>query len=118
MNRNNGRKIAVRLFALRDFLFANADKTHAVRIEEKTRGRLMRKRYAERQVIRVQQTGLDSARQKQNCHRLNDGDQRRSVKLLGVQQKIDEFQELPGNCDDSFLLAELGTMDPEPVMER
>ena len=78
----------------------------------------MRKRYAERQVIRVQQTGLDSARQKQNCHRLNDGDQRRSVKLLGVQQKIDEFQELPGNCDDSFLLAELGTMDPEPVMER
>ncbi len=34
MNRNNGRNIAVRLFALRDYLFANADKKHAVRVED------------------------------------------------------------------------------------
>ncbi len=34
MNRNNGRKIAVRLFALRDFLFANADPKHAITTEE------------------------------------------------------------------------------------
>ena len=34
MNRNNGKKIAVRLLALRDFLYANADQKHAVRAEE------------------------------------------------------------------------------------
>ena len=34
MNRNNGRKIAVRLFALRDYLYANADQTHAVKTED------------------------------------------------------------------------------------
>ena len=34
MNRNNGRKIAVRLFALRDFLYANADRKHAVTVDE------------------------------------------------------------------------------------
>ena len=33
MNRNNGRKIAVRLLALRDFLYANADQKHAVTTE-------------------------------------------------------------------------------------
>ena len=33
-NRNNGRKIAVRLFALRDYLYANADQTHAVTVDE------------------------------------------------------------------------------------
>ncbi len=33
-NRNNGRKIAVRLFALRDFLYANADTEHAVTVDE------------------------------------------------------------------------------------
>ena len=34
MNRNNGRKIAVRLFALRDFLYANADPEHPVTVDE------------------------------------------------------------------------------------
>ena len=34
MNRNNGRSIAVRLFALRDYLFANADQKHAVKVED------------------------------------------------------------------------------------
>lgn len=34
MNRNNGREIARRLIALRTYLIANADKTHAVRIED------------------------------------------------------------------------------------
>lgn len=34
MNRNNGKKIAVRLFALRDFLYANADQKHAVKTED------------------------------------------------------------------------------------
>ena len=34
MNRNNGREIARRLIALRNYLIANADKTHAVRIED------------------------------------------------------------------------------------
>lgn len=34
MNRNNGREIAARLVVLRDYLFANADKTHAVSMEE------------------------------------------------------------------------------------
>ncbi len=34
MNRNNGREIGARLVVLRDYLFANADKTHAVRIED------------------------------------------------------------------------------------
>ena len=34
MNRNNGKKIAVRLLALRDFLYANADQKHAVTTEE------------------------------------------------------------------------------------
>ena len=34
MNRNKGRKIAVRLFALRDYLYANADQTHAVKTED------------------------------------------------------------------------------------
>ncbi len=33
MNRNNGKKIAVRLLALRDFLYANADQKHAVTTE-------------------------------------------------------------------------------------
>ena len=33
MNRNNGRKIAIRLFALRDYLYANADTEHAVTTE-------------------------------------------------------------------------------------
>ncbi len=32
MNRNNGRKIGAKLVILRDYLFANADKTHAVTI--------------------------------------------------------------------------------------
>lgn len=34
MNRNNGREIAARLVVLRDYLFANADKTHAVKMED------------------------------------------------------------------------------------
>ncbi len=34
MNRNNGRSIAVRLFTLRDYLYANADKTHPVKVED------------------------------------------------------------------------------------
>lgn len=34
MNRNNGRSIAVRLFALREYLFANADQKHAVKVED------------------------------------------------------------------------------------
>ena len=34
MNRNNGRKIAVRLFALRDYLYANADTEFADTIDE------------------------------------------------------------------------------------
>ena len=34
MNRNNGRAIAVRLFALRDYLYANADQKHAVTVGE------------------------------------------------------------------------------------
>ncbi len=34
MNRNNGREIAARLVVLRDYLFANADKTHAVSMED------------------------------------------------------------------------------------
>lgn len=33
-NRNNGREIAARLVVLRDYLFANADKTHAVSMED------------------------------------------------------------------------------------
>ena len=33
MNRNNGREIGTRLVILRDYLFANADKTHAVSLE-------------------------------------------------------------------------------------
>ena len=32
-NRNNGREIAARLVVLRDYLFANADKTHAANIK-------------------------------------------------------------------------------------
>ena len=34
MNRNNGREIAKRLIALRNYLISNADRTHAVRIED------------------------------------------------------------------------------------
>ena len=34
MNRNNGRQIGARLVILRDYLFANADKTHAVSLED------------------------------------------------------------------------------------
>ena len=34
MNRNNGRAISERLVILRDYLFANADKTHAVKMED------------------------------------------------------------------------------------
>ncbi len=34
MNRNNGRSIAVRLMTLRDYLFANADQKHAVKVED------------------------------------------------------------------------------------
>ncbi len=34
MNRNNGREIAARLVVLRDYLFANADKTHAVSMKD------------------------------------------------------------------------------------
>lgn len=34
MYRNNGQKKAVRLFALRDYLFANADENHAVRVDD------------------------------------------------------------------------------------
>ncbi len=34
MNRNNGRKIAERLIPLRNYLIANADRTHPVRIED------------------------------------------------------------------------------------
>ena len=33
MNRNNGRAISERLVILRDYLFANADKTRALRIQ-------------------------------------------------------------------------------------
>ncbi len=33
MNRNNGREISRRLIVLRDYLYANADKTHAVSLE-------------------------------------------------------------------------------------
>ena len=34
MNRNNGRAISERLVILRDYLYANADKTHAVSMED------------------------------------------------------------------------------------
>lgn len=34
MYRNNGRQISERLMILRDYLYANADKTHAVKMEE------------------------------------------------------------------------------------
>ncbi len=34
MNRNNGKRIAVILLALRDFLYANADQKHAVTTDE------------------------------------------------------------------------------------
>ena len=34
MNRNNGREIGARLMILRDYLFANADKTHAVSMKD------------------------------------------------------------------------------------
>ena len=34
MNRNNGREIGTRLVILRDYLFANADKIHAVRMKD------------------------------------------------------------------------------------
>lgn len=34
MNRNNGREISGRLVILRDYLYANADKTHAVRMDD------------------------------------------------------------------------------------
>ena len=34
MNRNNGREIGARLVLLRDYLYANADKTHAVSIQK------------------------------------------------------------------------------------
>ena len=34
MNRNNGRNKAIRLVALRDYLYANADQKHAVKIED------------------------------------------------------------------------------------
>ena len=34
MNRNNGREIGARLIVLRDYIYANADRTHAVRIED------------------------------------------------------------------------------------
>ena len=34
MNRNNGRKIAERLMLLQDFFIQNADKTHAVSMED------------------------------------------------------------------------------------
>ena len=34
MYRNNGQNKAIRLFALRDYLYANADKTHAVRVDD------------------------------------------------------------------------------------
>ena len=50
--------------------------------------------------------------------KLDSGNQRRPVPLPCVQQVIDELQELPGNCDDSFFLTELRTMTPEPVMKR
>lgn len=34
MYRNNGVNIAIRLFALREFLYDNADETHAIRFED------------------------------------------------------------------------------------
>ena len=34
MYRNNGQKKAVRLFALRDYIYANADEKHAVRVDD------------------------------------------------------------------------------------
>ena len=34
MNRNNGVAIAKRLFALREFLYDNADETHAIKFED------------------------------------------------------------------------------------
>lgn len=34
MYRNNGRNIAIRLFALRDYLYENADKKHAVKVND------------------------------------------------------------------------------------
>ena len=34
MNRNNGREIGARLIVLRDYLYSNADRTHAVKIAE------------------------------------------------------------------------------------
>lgn len=34
MNRNNGHKIGERLNLLKDYIIQNADKTHAVRIED------------------------------------------------------------------------------------
>ena len=34
MNRNNGREIGERLNLLRDYIIQNADKTHAVKVEE------------------------------------------------------------------------------------
>ena len=34
MYRNNGQKKAVRLFALRDYIYANADENHAVRVDD------------------------------------------------------------------------------------
>ena len=34
MYRNNGQKIAVRLLALRDYIYANTDENHAVRVDD------------------------------------------------------------------------------------
>ena len=41
MNRNNGRKIAERLMLLQDFFIKNADKTHAVSMEDKDMGTVL-----------------------------------------------------------------------------
>ena len=38
MNRNNGRDISRRLIILRDYLYANADKTHAISLERQGDG--------------------------------------------------------------------------------
>ena len=43
MYRNNGVNIAIRLFALREFLYDNADETHAIKFEK------IREFYFERQ---------------------------------------------------------------------
>ena len=80
---------------------------------------LMRKKKVEAPEKGRKKPGPVSRSSKSDAKGENSGRlMRRLVELLGVEQQIDQHEQLSRDCDDGLLLTELVLMRPEPIMER